>query len=480
MVGRAINILLFPIITGALSVAEFGSYSYLYSFVAVAFVMYTLRLETAYFRFEKNPSKENSHYSQSLIVIAGLSMILSGLIFVFATPIAAVLGLPLSYSPFVQMLAIILLFDAINEIPFAKLRLESRPRRFAFIKITMILVNVFIIVFLFKICPALIDAGYTGFEKIYRPEHNMAYLFGANVASSFFAFILLWSQWKSFVLELNISIIKKMLKYSLPLTIVGLAGIINETTDRIFLRKILPYDSETVYEIIGIYSGNYKIAMFIALFTQAFRYAAEPFFFQQQYKSDSNILYGKITTYYTIFTAFGFLAVGLTLPWLQDFMLDKPDYKSGYWVTPVILLANLFLGIYYNLSVWYKLTDKTHYGMVISLIGAAITIVGNIVLIPIIGYMGSAFTTLLCYAAMTVISFIMGRKHYPFAIEFPKIGFILFLTFGSYLIYEILWHHSTFDSGWWMAMRIVFFFIPLIIYAYWDREQIIQILKGKL
>src|SRR5690606_17775049 len=183
-----------------------------------------------------------------------------------------------------------------------------------------------------------------------------------------------------------------MIVYLLPLFIVGLAGIMNEMLDRIFLQNLLPYDQEETTRLVGIYSANYKIAMFIALFTQAFRYAAEPFFFQQYKQKDSNVLYGKVATYYTIVSAFGFLAVTLSLPWLQRFFLQKPTYAEGYYVTVIILLANIFLGLYYNLSIWYKLQDKTQYGMYISLAGVGITILGNVLLIRNMGYMASAWT----------------------------------------------------------------------------------------
>lgn len=479
MVGRAINILLFPIITAALSVAEFGSYSYLYSFVAVCFVFYTIRLETAYFRFDEKQSKY-THYSQAFISVLLLSLTFSGCLFIFARPIALVIGTPLSQVILIKMLALILFFDALNEIPFAKLRLENRPRKFALIKIGMILVNVFLVLSIFVFIPWLINQGHTGLSRIYHPDHHLAYLFAANVISSLFAFVLLIPEWRAVHWTIHTTELKKMWRYSIPLMFVGLAGIINETTDRIFLRKLLPYDTDTIYETIGIYSGNYKIAMFIALFTQAFRYAAEPFFFQQKDKVDANILYGKITTYYIVFTSFGFLAVGLSLPWLQGFMLDKPEYQSGYWVTPIILMANVFLGIYYNLSIWYKLTDKTKYGMYLAFFGAFITIFGNLIFIPILGYMASAWTTLICYLSMTILSYWIGKIHYPLHLEFSKITRCFFIPLICYTLYEVGWHNQPWDQGLAQWMRVVFFLLPFSYYLYWDRKQIKDILSGRL
>ncbi|WP_236979364.1 oligosaccharide flippase family protein [Membranihabitans maritimus] len=481
IVGRAINILLLPVITNTISLAQFGNYSLLYSFVAIAFIMYTLRMETAYFRFEQNKEDQSKSFSQSLVIVTITSLLFSTLLFIFSNSLCRIIDLENEYSTYVKMLAMVLFFDAVNEIPFANLRLENRPRKFAVIKLLMIGVNVGTICFFFLICPFFIQQGYLFFHKLYQPELNLFYLFGANVLSSLIAFLLLLPQWKKFQFQLDKDLISRMVKYSLPLTIVGLAGIINETMDRVFLKKLLPYDAVKIDELLGIYSGNYKIAMFIALFTQAFRYAAEPFFFKQDREKDSNILYGKITTYYTAFSAFGFLAIGLGLPWLQDFFLRDPGYKSGYWVTPVILGANLLLGIYYNLSIWYKLRDKTSFGMGISITGAIITILGNLIFIRYYGYMASAWTTLFCYAVMTFLSYIIGRRYYPFRIEFGKITVILIITLGSYLMYEITWHDNSVDSGLLsIVMRIIFFAVPFILFVLWDKKELLNIFKGKL
>jgi len=480
IVGRVINILLIPIITATLSTAVFGDYSTLYSLVAVCFVFYTLRLETAYFRYGSSESDEHKAYSSALTLVYGMAAFLSLLFFFFSEQIIRLLNLASHYQIFIPMLAVILFFDAINEIPFSRLRLFNRPRRFAMIKILMILTNVAVVCFFFILCPRLIEHDVNWATRIYNPEYNLNYLIGANILSSAMAFVLLLPQWTAFWKGVDRRMTRNMVRYSLPLIIVGLAGIINETMDRIFLQNFLPYSSERVSEMVGIYSGNYKIAMFIALFTQAFRYAAEPFFFQQYKREDSNILYGKVATYYTIVSAFGFLAVALALPWLQDFFLRKPDYKAGYFVTILILLANILLGLYYNLSVWYKLQDRTHYGMFISLAGVAVTILGNVLFIPFLGYYASAWTTLACYLSMTILCYMIGRRFYTFRMEWKKIMVIFSLTIGSYFIYEFFWHNSVFDTGPARLIRILFFLIPLLIYYLMDQKEIWKVLRGQL
>lgn len=480
IVGRVINILLIPVITAVLSEAVFGDYSTLYAMVGVLLVFYTLRLETAYFRFGSEEGREEQVYSSALTVIYGSSVLLSLLLFLFADQIVSLLNLAKGYSIYIPMLAVILFFDAINEIPFSRLRLSNKPRRFAFIKITMILTNVAIVCFFFLICPWLLNHGVEWVTSIYFPAYHLSYLIGANVISSGLAFILLLPEWTTFWHHFHPETIRKMIVYSLPLLIVGLAGIVNEVMDRIFLQNLLPYDKVETSRQVGIYSGNYKIAMFIALFTQAFRYAAEPFFFQQYHRKDSNVLYGKVATYYTIVSAFGFLAVALVLPWLQDFFLRKSGYEEGYYVTIVILLANIALGIYYNLSIWYKLQDKTLYGMYISLAGVVITIMGNVLFIPSIGYMASAWTTLACYIVMTILCFGIGSRFYDFRIEWRKITYILLVTFGSYLLYEGLWHDSHLDNQIGQWMRLVFFGVPLMLYYLYDRKEIWKVVKGKI
>ncbi len=480
IVGRVINILLVPVITSVLPVSVFGGYSTLYAMVGILFVFYTLRLETAYFRFGSEDGQQPMTYSNALIMVYGMSIFLSILLFLFPGQIVSWMNLPPEYSTYVPMLAVILFFDAINEIPFCQLRLFNRPRRFALIKISMILTNVVIVCFFFLICPWLINKGTDWLSAIYDPRYHLTYLIGANIVSSGMALFLLLPQWTAFWRNFDLPTIRKMIVYSLPLLIVGLAGIMNEMLDRIFLQNLLPYDQEETTRLVGIYSGNYKIAMFIALFTQAFRYAAEPFFFQQYKRKDSNVLYGKVTTYYTIVSAFGFLAVTLVLPWLQQIFLRDASYAQGYYVTVVILLANISLGLYYNLSIWYKLQDKTQYGMFISLAGVLITILGNVLLIKTVGYMASAWTTLACYFIMTVLCLIVGSRFYEFRMEWSKIGFILLLTVGTYGLYEWLWHGSSWDQGGWQWIRILFFSIPLLLYFAFDRHEIMRVIRGEI
>lgn len=480
IVGRVINILLIPIITAVLPPAVFGDYSTLYSLVAMLLVFYTLRLETAYFRYGSQAGQEKTVYSSALTLIYGTSALLSILLFIFSAQVVSLLNLDPGYGFYIPMIAIILFFDAINEIPFCRLRLSNRPRKFAMIKIAMILTNVVIVCFFFLLCPWLLSQGLEWVSTIYHPEYHLAYLIGANVVSSGAAFLLLLPEWTAFWKFLDPVIIQKLIIYSLPLLIVGLAGIVNEVLDRIFLQNLLPFDSQETSRLVGIYSGNYKIAMFIALFTQAFRYAAEPFFFQQYRRKDSNVLYGKVATYYTIVSAFGFLAVVLALPWLQKFFLRDPSYAEGYFVTVVILLANIALGIYYNISIWYKVQDKTRYGMYISLAGVLVTVLGNVLFIPVLGYMASAWTTLACYLIMNILCFTIGSRFYDFRIEWKKIGYILFLTLGSYLMYEILWHERSWDAQGGQWIRILFFGVPVALYYLFDRKEIKMVIQGKV
>jgi O-antigen/teichoic acid export membrane protein len=259
----------------------------------------------------------------------------------------------------------------------------------------------------------------------------LLWVFVANLIASFLSLVLLWPQLKRFSFSWDSSLLKPMLSYALPVLIVGLAGMVNEVIDKILLKYLLP-DRETAMAQLGIYGANYKLGVLMTLFIQMFRFAAEPFFFAEAEKKDSPELFARVLNYFVISGLLIFLGITLFIDLFQYFL--GPEFRSGLNIVPIVLIANLFYGVFFNLSVWYKLTDRTRNGAVIALIGASITLLANILLIPVMGYTGAAWAHLACYAAMMIISYFWGKKVYPIPYKVKRFLLYLISALGLYFI----------------------------------------------
>ena len=315
-----------------------------------------------------------------------------------------------NHPEYVLCFTLILTLDAIASIPFARLRAEDKAFRFAGIKVTEIRVTVLLSLFFIIYCPKIYTENpQSWIAKIYYPAIGIGYIFIANLIASIFKFLLLTPQLAGLAWGFERALFGKMIRYSLPMVVIGFAGIINEMLDRALLKYLLPYDLQTNMKMLGIYSACYKLSILMSLFIQAFRYAAEPFFFAYSGNSDARTVYAKVLKFFVIFCVFIFLLVTLFIDFFKYFVGE--EFRAGLEVVPILLLANLFLGIYVNLSIWYKLTDRTLMGAFVSLAGAALTIVLNVWWIPEFGYVGSAWATLACYASMAIVSYLLGR-HY--------------------------------------------------------------------
>ena len=420
IIGRALNYLLVPVYTAVFLREEYGIVSYLYSFTAFFNILFTYGMETAFFRFANKPGADKQAlYNRTLTSIILTSVILSGGLILLAEPIAAYVGLP-NHEEYIVWLAIVLAIDAIVSIPFAKLRLENKAMKFASIKLANILITVGANMFFLVICRDIYLGEYlTGLQpvitNIYDPDFGIGYIFLINLVANALLIPMLWREFAAFRFRLDIEQLKPMLHYAYPLLFMGLAGVVNEVIDRILLERFLPegfYPNTSNMAAVGVYSACYKLAIFMTLTIQAFRYAAEPFFFSQADDKNSPYTFALVMKWFVIACAFIFLFISANL---EDFalLLRSEAYREGIMVVPVLLLANLFLGVYYNLSVWFKLTDKTKYGTYISFGGAAITILFNLLLIPVLGYMGSAIATFVCYFSMALISYVLGNRYYP-------------------------------------------------------------------
>lgn len=441
ILGRFINYLLVPLYTYLFRPEEYGVVSEFYAYAGFFAVILVCGMETGYFRF-RSESAENCDSTSLFCVLAVNSIFLLAL-YLGLKPLAQALRYP-DHTEYLIYFGWILAFDASAAIPFAKLRAENRALRFASIKLIEILLAVALNLYLIVYCRHAFDSAPDSFSaRLYDPEIGIGYIFIANLAACALKVLLLLPQFKGLKAGINFALLAKLLRYSLPMVVIGLAGVANETFDRAMMKYLLPYDLETNLKLLGIYSACYKLSILMSLFIQAFRYAGEPFFFAQSQSRESAKLYADVMRYFVIFCAFVFLLVTLFMDLFQYFVGES--FRVGLKVVPILLLANLFLGIYVNLSIWYKLTDHTALGALVSLIGAGITLGLNIWWIPIFGYIGSAWATLICYFVMCALSYGLSRIYYPIrynvAAVFGYIAFALLIYFeNSRLIQLSGWH----------------------------------------
>ncbi len=425
IVGRFLNYLLVPLYTYNLPTEQYGVVTELYAYVSFLIIILTYGMETGFFRFSEIETNLNKVYSTTLTSLLSTSSLFIIFFLVFYKNVASAIGYS-SHPEYILWFAFIIATDAFVSIPFAKLRRENKAVKFATIKLINIFVNVGLNLFFIKLCPYLIEQNPDSWVVAFGfGDISIKYIFISNLVASLITLILLLPDIFGVKLEFDKALLKKILIYSLPLLVAGLAGMVNETLDRILLKVLLPASSDIMQQI-GIYGANYKIAILMTLFIQMFRYAAEPFFFSQAKEKDAKEIYAKVMKFFVIFGLLIFLFVMLYIDAIKYFI--GADYRSGLKIVPIILLANLFLGVIYNLSVWYKLTNKTKFGAYIALIGAGITILLNIILIPKIGYMGSAWATFFCYLLMMIISFIWSRKTYKIVYDLKSLLFYFFLA----------------------------------------------------
>lgn len=430
IIPRILNFLLTPLYTYTLAnVSDFGIISELYSYVAFFMVLLTFGMETTFFRFNNNKNNTNLIFNNTFGSLVLLSIIFIVLTLLFSTNIASFIGYK-EQSILIVYLAFILFFDVLTAIPLAKLRIDNKAKFFTIIRLFNVFINISLNIFFFVICK---DSDNTFFSGLYNESIGVGYAFISNLAASFFTFIILLPIIFNFKFIFDISIFKKMLKYALPLVIVGLAGMVNEVGDKIFIKHLTSSNLNSL-EQVGIYSANYKLAVLMTIFIQMFRYAAEPFFFKHSSDTDAKEIYSKVMTWFIIFCLLIFLLVSLNIDIFK--LLIGPDYRVGLHIVPIVLLANLFLGIYYNLSVWYKINNLTHLGAYISIVGAIITVLLNFILIPIIGYLGSAIATLSCYFTMVLLSYLMGQKYYKINYQIKRISIYSLLTAIIYFSYN--------------------------------------------
>lgn len=400
----------------------------MYAYVAFLIILLTYGMETAFFRFStKEGFEPQTVFSTILSSLASSTAMFILMAVVFAQPIADWLMYP-DNKEYVVWFAIIVGLDAVSSIPLAQLRSQNKAKTFAGVNIANVLVNIGLNVFFLKYCLPLVSEGGGNWltDTFYDPNTGVGYVFIANLIASIVKFLLLGPTMLSGLVKPKLSLLKPMLIYSLPLLVAGLAGMMNEMFDRVMLKRLLyPImgEDKAMYQL-GVYGACYKLSIIISLMIQAFRYAAEPFFFSQQKEAGSKELYAKVMTFFVWILAGTFLFVMLYID-LFKYFIPNEDYWAGLKIVPILLMANIFLGIYYNQSVWYKLTDKTGHGAALAIFGAIITLVLNLLFIPKYGYVASAWATFACYGSMMVVSYLLGQKHYPVPYELGKLSIFL-------------------------------------------------------
>lgn len=475
ILGRFLNVLIsFGLTYLFHSSAEFGDYALVYAYATFLNVIFTYGTETSYFRFAQMDEFRNDVYSTTLSSLIGTSVLFSAAMVISSGWIARFMELEL-HPEYVVYLAFIIGLDAIATIPFAKLRKEGRPMKYALIKFFNIIISVTCTLYFVGLCPWL-QAHHPDsiFLKIYDPSiSQVAYAVIANLIASVATLLMLSRELGQFRPRFNTNLWKQMMTYSLPLVVVGLAGMVNETLDRTLLSKLLPYDEATNKSLVGVYSASYRIAALINIFIQIFRMGAEPFFFNESNKSDAPKVYAKVMYFFTIICLAVFLVVVLFADtvWIR-YLVDSrtnPEYLAGLPVIPLLAFGYVCLGIYYNLTIWYKLTNKTLLGSYVTVIGAVITIVLNYWLIPRIGFVGSAWATLICYFVMTVITYFMGQKYYYVPYNVKAICSYLLFALAIYAAYYFGTAQLTSQ-----VLRIACGVAGMVVYIgfVWQRERV--------
>ncbi|MFP4690569.1 MAG: polysaccharide biosynthesis C-terminal domain-containing protein [Bacteroidales bacterium] len=452
IVGRVINFLLVPLYTRVFVPGEYGVVTEMYTYVAFLLIVLTYGMETAFFRFsESSPDRRNTIFSTSLLSVLATSTVFILLVILFRNPLAEVMRYPDNVE-YIVLLGMIVGLDALAAIPFARLRAANRPWRFALVKLAGIAINIGLVLIFLLLFPWILRHGPEFMRPlvnlVYDPGIGVGYVFIANLVATVFTVLLLMPVMRSVRPVFDSLLWRKMLLYALPLLVAGLAGWINEALDKLLLKYILPENIAMAQ--VGIYGAVYKLSIMMTIFIQAFRFAAEPFFFSQAAREDSRELYARVMNFFVVTCLFIFLGIMLFMDVVKHFIGSA--YHEGLPVVPVLLIANMFLGIYFNLSIWYKLTARTMFGAWFSVIGALITIVLNIWWIPQFGYHGSAWATLVCYFTLALLSYLFGQRYYKIPYEPGRIGVMILAALG---VFYISTYTSAIDGAWMYVVHII-------------------------
>jgi O-antigen/teichoic acid export membrane protein len=452
-----------------INVEEFGQITNYFAYVLLMNVVLSYGMETAFFKFYHSESNKNKVTHTAALAILVSTILFLFLALIFRVSIANYMQIDVDYvTYFIWILAL----DALVVIPFSILRANKKPMKYAFIKIISVVINLLLNLFLLKYLPQIFLKNPNSYlASFYVENFQIGYILVANIVASLFSLLALSPLYFS-KFEFDKNLLFKMLKYGFPILIAGLAFGINEHLDKILLKKLNVSDIE-----IGIYGACYKLGLFMVLFRTAYTLGIEPFFFSHAKNENAPQTYADITKYFVITGSLLLLIIVVLSDFLKIMFIKSPEYWTGMKIVPIILVANFFLGIYTNLSIWYKLINKTIVGALISIVGATITIVFNLVLIPKIGYMGSAITTVVAYFVMMLISYLLGQKKYPIPYDIKAILFYLLssIALSGFYFYGIGKYH--FRENYWVGFSLIGIFIIIILKK--EKSTLTKIFKNK-
>lgn len=465
---RVINFLLVRVHTDALPTDNYAENTNFYIWIALLSVLLTFGMETAFFRFYKAEEKKDAIVATSFISVAVATAVFVIIAVVFSDIFTSIFDF--SHNPLqLKLLIGIIALDTLMVVPFAYLRASNRPLKYTAIKLINVGIIVAINLLFLKFIPEFKQAGKnipTFLNELSISTEKVNFIFIANIIGSAFSFLLLIPYLLKFKWSFNTKLFKKMLSYSWPIAVAGIAYVINENLDKILIGQLIDKNA------MGIYSACYKLAIFMNLYIMAFRLGAEPFFFNHSDKKNAKETYAKIFNYFIIIGALVFVGIVVFIDFIKVLFIKNSDYWDAIIIVPIVLLANLFLGVYHNLAIWYKLTDKTRYAMLFSIIGAIITIVVNVIMIPKVGFIASAWATLLAYGTMMLLSYFIGKKHYPIPYNLKKSG--------SYLVVSIVISFISFNyfrENYFVSVSLLLIFGFLIFFN--EKREILTILKRK-
>lgn len=447
----------------------YADYTLIFSWMMFFNVVLSFGMETAFFRFYNKREDKKEVINNTLLFLMAVCAVFLPFVYLFKSAIDNYFGLP---SEIVTFLIWILVLDTLAVIPFAILRAEERAKRYSFIKISNVIIQTLLSIFWLYWMPNYLENNpESGLQSYFRKEFEVGYLFLSNITASFVTLLFLSKNYLRLQFRFNTSLWKEMFHYSFPVMIAGLAFVINETFDKIFLDILLPAELRDIET--ASYGAIYKVGVCMVLFRMAYSLGIEPFFFNYAKNDDAPLKYAAITKYFVVFGSFAMLIIVVVADIIKYLLVPKEAYWHAMSIVPFIILANLMLGIYTNLSVWYKIQDKTHIGAYISILGAFATIVFNVILIPYIGILGSAITTTLAYAIMMTTSYVLGQKSYPIPYDIKKIGIYL----GSSSVLSFVYFYI-FRENYFVGTLMILTFVGIILYG--EKRFINNILKTTL
>lgn len=476
ILGRFLNLLLTPLYAWTFLPAEFGILGNLLAYVAFFQVLLTYGMETSYFRFASKSEKPNEIFGTSFVALAVTSLLFVLFITFFSRQISGWAGYPDQHL-FIVWMGITVALDAVNAIPFARLRLQQRPIKFAVFKMINIGINIVLNLFWILLCPRVLEIYPESFlQYFYNPEIGIGYAFLSYLIASIVTLLLFIPDLGIKKIVFKMARLREMLNYGWPILVVGIAGMVTLNIDKILIPKLIENGKDPMYEL-GVYTANGKLAILMTLFVQAFRFSFEPFLFSHYKNEASRRVYSIIMNYFVIFGLLIFLGVLFYIDILKYFIgSSKSGYHEGMGIVPWMLMGNLFLGIFYTQSLWYKLTDKTHYGAIFSVIGGIITLIINIIYIPQMGYMASAAGFFVSTLIITIISYFYGQKHFPVQYNLRKIGSYFLVAIALYIIeINIDFGISSINYG----FKTVLFSLFLLFIWYNEKDDLVSLLPKR-